>query len=182
MRHENGRVLVLSPLAVSVSRPSHSPEHFGIESFVSRDGQLPLGKNIILTNYEKLHLFDPKDFVGVVCDESGILKNYDGTLRGRITEFMKKLKYRLLCTATAAPNDYIELGTSSEALGELGYVDMLTRFFKTDQNTIKPMVYRNKGNNFAQLDERAKWRFKGHARVPFMRWVCSWARGHSQAL
>jgi hypothetical protein len=175
VRHENGRVLVLSPLAVSFQTLAQS-EHFGIESFVSRDGQLPLGKNIILTNYEKLHLFDPKDFVGVVCDESGILKNYDGTLRGRITEFMKKLKYRLLCTATAAPNDYIELGTSSEALGELGYVDMLTRFFKNDQNTIKPMVYRNKGNNFAQLDERAKWRFKGHARVPFMRWVCSWAR------
>ena len=75
----------------------------------------------------------------MVCDESGILKNYDGTLRGRITEFMKKLKYRLLCTATAAPNDYIELGTSSEALGELGYVDMLTRFFKNDQHTVKPM-------------------------------------------
>ena len=174
-RHENGRVLVLSPLAVSFQTLAQS-EHFGIESCVSRNGQLPLGKNIILTNYEKLHLFNPSDFVGVVCDESGILKNYDGTLRGRITEFMKKLKYRLLCTATAAPNDYIELGTSSEALGELGYVDMLTRFFKNDQHTIKPMVYRNHGNNFQQLDEAAKWRFKGHARIPFMRWVCSWAR------
>ena len=174
-RETNDRVLVLSPLAVSFQTLAQA-EHFGIEAHVSRDGALRLGQKIILTNYEKLHLFDPKDFTGVVCDESGILKNYDGTLRGRITEFMKKLKYRLLCTATAAPNDYIELGTSSEALGELGYVDMLTRFFKNDQHTIKPMVYRNKGNNFAQLDEHAKWRFKGHARIPFMRWVCSWAR------
>ncbi len=174
-RETNGRVLVLSPLAVSFQTLAQA-EHFGIEAHISRDGMLPLGQKIILTNYEKLHLFDPKDFAGVVCDESGILKNYDGTLRGRITEFMKKLHYRLLCTATAAPNDYIELGTSSEALGELGYVDMLTRFFKNDQHTIKPMVYRNKGNNFAQLVEHAKWIFKGHARIPFMRWVCFWAR------
>ena len=174
-RNENGRVLVLSPLAVSFQTQAQA-EHFGIDTYVSRDGSLPLGKNIVLTNYEKLHLFDPKDFVGVVCDESGILKNYDGKLRGRITEFMKKMKYRLLCTATAAPNDYIELGASSEALGELGYVDMLTRFFKNDQHTIKPMVYRNRGQNFEQLEDRAKWRFKGHARIPFMRWVCSWAR------
>jgi hypothetical protein len=89
---------------------------------------------------------------------------------------MRKLPYRLLCTATAAPNDYIELGTSSEALGELGHTDMLMRFFKNDQNTIKPTVYRHHGQNFAQLDERAKWRFKGHAEIPFWRWLCSWAR------
>jgi hypothetical protein len=83
---------------------------------------------------------------------------------------MKKMPYRLLCTATAAPNDYIELGTSSEALGELGYTDMLTRFFKNNQNTIQTMHFQNK------MNEGAKWRFKGHAEEPFWRWVCSWAR------
>jgi len=66
-----------------------------------------------------------------VADESSILKSFDGVRRGEITEFMRKLPYRLLCTATAAPNDYIELGTSSEALGELGHMDMLMRFSKT---------------------------------------------------
>ena len=81
-----------------------------------------------------------------------------------------------MCTATAAPNDYIALGTSSEALGELGYTDMLTRFFKNDQNTIKPMIYRHRGQSFERLEERAKWRFKGHAELPFWRWVSSWAR------
>ncbi len=82
----------------------------------------------------------------------------------------------MLTTATAAPNDYTELGTSSEALGALGYTDMLTRFFKNDQNTIKPMTYRHHGQNFAKLEDAAKWRFKGHAEQPFWRWVCSWAR------
>ena len=174
-RHANGRVLILSPLAVSLQTHLQA-EGFEIETVISRDGALPLGKNLILTNYEKLHLFNPSDFVGCVCDESSCLKNFDGKRKAAITEFMKKMKYRLLCTATAAPNDYTELGTSSEALGELGYMDMLMRFFKNDQNTIKPMTFRHRGQNFAQLDERSKWRFKGHARIPFMRWVCSWAR------
>jgi hypothetical protein len=73
------------------------------------------------------------DFAGCVCDESSILKNFEGTTKAAITEFMRKMRYRLLCTATAAPNDYIELGTSSEALGYLGYMDMLGQFFKNDQ-------------------------------------------------
>ena len=78
-----------------------------------------LYKGINITNYERVHYFNSNDFVGVICDESSILKNFNGTRRSQITEFMKKLPYRLLCTATAAPNDYIELGTSSEALGQL---------------------------------------------------------------
>jgi hypothetical protein len=174
VRKTNGRVLVLSPLAVS-AQTKREAERFGIDAYHSHS-EIPQDKKIILTNYDKLHLFDWKDFSGVVCDEASCLKNYDGARRKEITNFMRKLKYRLLCTATAAPNDYIELGTLSEALGELGYMDMLMRFFKNDHNTIRPMVYRHKGNSFAQLDDKAKWRFKGHAEVPFWQWVCSWAR------
>lgn len=173
VRHTNGRVLILTPLAVS-HQTIREAQKFYIEAYRSHDGCAQPG--ITVTNYERLHLFDPADFQGVVCDESSILKNFDGALRGRITAFMRKLKYRLLCTATAAPNDYTELGTSSEALGHLGHVDMLQRFFKNDQNTVKPMMYRNKGQNFQQRAERAKWRFKGHAEEAFWRWVCSWAR------
>lgn len=174
VRYTNGRVMVLSPLAVS-AQTKREADRFGIEAYHSH-GELPSGHKIILTNYEKLHLFNWQDFAGVVCDESSCLKSFEGTRRKEITEFMRRLEYRLLCTATAAPNDYIELGTSSEALGELGYMDMLMRFFKNDQNTIRPMAYRNRGKNFAQLDEKSKWRFKGHAEVPFWQWVCSWAR------
>jgi hypothetical protein len=129
-----------------------------------------------VTNYESLHNFNPVDFAGVVCDESSILKSFDGIRRGEITDFMRQVQFALLCTATAAPNDYIELGTSSEALGELGYTDMLTRFFVNDQNVIKPMVYRHRGTNFQMITERNKWRFKGHAMEAFWKWVSSWAR------
>ena len=178
-RHTNGRILVLSPLAVSFQTLAQS-EQFGIEARISRDGSLPREHKIVLTNYERLHLFNPSDFSAVVCDESGILKNFDGILRGRITEFMKHLRYRLLCTATAAPNEYMELGTSSEAIGELGYMDMLMRFFKNDQRTIRPMRYTGHGSPRSSQPEGKehtdKWRFKGHAEIPFWRWVCSWAR------
>jgi hypothetical protein len=164
VRHTNGRVLILAPLAVS-QQFVHEGERFGIAVRRSTDGKARPG--ITVTNYERLHYFDPADFVGVVCDESSILKSFDGVLRGRITSFMRRLRYRLLATATAAPNDYTELGTSSEALGYLGHVDMLNRFFKNDLNN----------SNLGRAHRKSmRWRFKGHAEDPFWRWVCSWAR------
>lgn len=176
VRHTGRPVLVLTPLAVSFQAVQEA-QKFGIEATRTAQGRVHPGINV--TNYERLHHFDPADFAGVVCDESSILKSFDGAYRLAITEFMKKVPYRLLDTATAAPNDYIELGTSSEALGELGYTDMLTRFFKNDQNTIRPMRYTGHGApRGTPLDEHRsdKWRFKGHAEQQFWRWVCSWAR------
>lgn len=167
-RRENKNVLVLTPLAVSY-QTLREGEKFDIECKRSIDGIVHNG--ITVTNYERLSYFNPSDFVAVVCDESSILKNFSGVRRGEITEFMKKMKYRLLCTATASPNDYIELGTSSEALGELGYMDMLNVFFKNDQNTCDTRRHwATTGGG------RPKWRFKKHAQEPFWKWVCSWAR------
>ena len=172
--HTNRPVINFAPLAVT-RQTLREAEKFGIEAYISLDGKVRPGINI--ANYERIHLFDPNDFSGMVCDESSILKSFDGIRRKQITEFMKKMRYRLLLTATAAPNEYIEVGTSSEALGYLGYVDMLSRFFKNDQgNSIKPMIVRHSGRDFAKMEESAKWRFKGHAEQPFWRWVCSWAR------
>jgi hypothetical protein len=163
VRHTNGRVLIMTPLAVS-AQTQREADKFGVEAKVSRDGSLPA--RIVITNYERLHYFDSSDFVGAVCDESSILKNFDGATRAAITEFMRLLPYRLLCTATAAPNDYIELGTSSEALGELGFSDVLSRFFKKTEKT------------WTRRDEyRGEiYRFRGHAERDFWRWVCSWSR------
>ena len=163
-RHTNGRVLILTPLAVAAQFVTEG-EKFWIRVTRSSDGTAHDG--ITVTNYERLHLFKPADFAGVVCDESSILKSFDGARRGEITAFMRKVRYRLLATATAAPNDYTELGTSSEALGYLGHMDMLNRFFKNDLNNSAT------GRMRGQV---VKWRFKGHAELPFWRWVCSWAR------
>lgn len=160
----NKPTLILTPLAVT-AQFEREGEKFGIECKRSKDGRVK-GENTV-TNYEQLHKFDWKDFGAVVCDESSILKSFDGALKNEITEFMKKVPYRLLATATAAPNDYIELGTSSEALGYLGFVDMLNMFFKNDlNNSATRRMY----------GEAPKWRFKGHAEDKFWRWVTSWAR------
>lgn len=157
-------VLILAPLAVS-AQTVREAEKFGIDVERSRDGAFT--SDIAITNYERLHLFDPSAFGGVVLDESSILKNFDGARRTELTRFMRKVPYRLLATATAAPNDYHELGTSSEALGYLGYTDMLHRFFVNNLNN-------NNGRRF--YGEQPKWRFRGHAETPFWRWVVSWAR------
>ncbi len=111
----------------------------------------------------------------MVCDESSAIKAFDGARRAAVTEFLRTIPYRLLATATAAPNDYIELGTSSEALGVMGQVDMLNRFFKNDQNTSDRNAH---WRGFAAPRElrQQQWRFKGHAQIPFWRWVCGWAR------
>lgn len=164
IRKTNKPVLILTPLAVS-AQTEREAEKFGIESIRSRDGKP--GKGITITNYQQLCKFNHDDFAGVVCDESSILKSFDGALRHDITQFMRKVPYRLLATATAAPNDYTEIGTSSEALGQLGYIDMLNMFFVNDRN------------NSAQrrtYGEAPEWRFKGHAELRFWQWVCSWAR------
>lgn len=166
-KHTNKPVLCLLPLAVAEQTLAESRK-FGIDAVRSKDGTLPNRACVVLANYERLHLFNPDDFGGVDCDESSILKSFDGARRLEITQFMRKVPYRLLCTATAAPNDYIELGTSSEALGELGYMDMLNRFFKNDQN--------NSATGRGTFGNQNQWRFKGHAEEPFWRWVASWAR------
>lgn len=107
---------------------------------------------------------------GLLVHNSSAIKSFDGKRRAQVTEFMRTIPYRLLCTATAAPNDYVELGTSSEALGVMGAVDMMGRFFKNDQNTVD-----TKGKFKGYSAPRA-YTFKGHAEIPFFRWVCSWAR------
>ena len=171
VRKENRPVLVLTPLAVAQQTIRES-EKFGIEAHRT-SGQVHPGINV--TNYEKLHLFDPADFCACVCDEASAIKAFDGKRRAQVTEFMRMMPYRLLATATAAPNDYIELGTASEALGVMGQVDMLNRFFKNDQNTIDQRGHWA-GFSAPRKLVQPHWRFKGHAEIPFFRWVCSWGR------
>ena len=167
VHHHTGKpVLILTPLAVGPQMVAESVK-FGHDAARSRDGSIPAP--IVVTNYEQLAKFDPARFGGVVCDESSILKSFDGTTRAAVTEFMRRTPYRLLATATAAPNDWTELGTSSEALGGLGYMDMLSRFFTNKQRSTSS---RGRGSG----GEGVAWRLKGHAEQPFWRWVASWAR------
>jgi hypothetical protein len=187
IEHTNKPVLLLTPLAVT-RQTSREADKFGIEATCSSDGKHAGG--IVIANYERLHYFDPNNFAGVVCDESGILKSYQGATRNAITRFLAKMPYRLLCTATPSPNDFIELGTSSEALGEISYSDMLKRFFRQLDDKGQKKELREQGeaeslisidpNYFKKLAFRVsqsigQWRLKHHAAKSFWRWVASWA-------
>lgn len=189
VRRKTGKpVLIVTPLAVS-NQTEREADKFGIEAKRSQDGIVRSG--IVITNYERLHNFNSNDFSGLVCDESSILKSFSGVTRKQITRFVAKMPYRLLCTATAAPNDYIELGTSSEALGELGYSEMLKLFFQQLDDKGQKKENRQQGeaerlmevdpNYFKKLAFRisqtiGQWRLKHHAIQSFWRWVSSWAR------
>jgi hypothetical protein len=160
-QHTSGKVLILTPIAVG-HQFKQEGEKFGIGCNISRDGR-PAG-DITVTNYERLHHFNPTDYVGVVCDESSILKNYKGQTQRAVTDFLRKMPYRLCCTATPAPNDPIELGTTSEAIGDMGAMDMLGTFFKNNEKSLHPAFI------------GSKWTFKPHAETAFWQWVSTWAR------
>jgi hypothetical protein len=161
IQHTNKTVLIITPLAVAFQFIKEA-EKFGIDDIsYSKDGKYK--SKIVVCNYERLEHFNSTDFDCVLLDESSILKNFDGAIKNHITSFLKKVKYRFLFTATPSPNDYIELGTSSEALGYLGYMDMLTKFFKNNNNSIDP---KHAGS---------EWYLKPHAENDFWQWVASWS-------
>jgi len=163
----NKPVLIITPLAVAAQHLKEA-EKFGIPDVThTRDGKYK-GK-IVLINYERLHYLNSSDFDCVILDESSILKNFDGAIKNQINSFLKKVNYRYLFTATPSPNDYIELGTSSEALGYLGYMDMLGKFFKNNQNNVAKI------SQISKARQGESFYLKPHAENDFWQWVASWS-------
>lgn len=159
----NKPVLILTPLAVAFQFLKEA-EAIGIDDIChTHDGKYD--KKIVVCNYERLHHLNPDEFAAVLLDESSILKNFDGKIRDQVVAFIKRVQYRLLSTATPSPNDFIELGNSSEALGYMGYMDMLGRFFKTNQNSVD--------SNNRNIGE--KFYLKPHAERDFFAWVNQWS-------
>lgn len=155
VENTGGKVLILTPLAVA-KQTVREGNKFGIEVTLCRSQQ-DVKEGINITNYEMLHKFDAEEFTGVVLDESSILKSFSGKMRNEIIENFKNTPYRLACTATPAPNDYMELGNHAEFLGVMSRTEMLAMYFIHDGG------------------DTSKWRLKGHADDKFWEWVSSWA-------
>ena len=153
--HEGGQILIVAPLAVA-AQTCREGATFGIEVNKARNAD-ELQDGINITNYEMLQHFEGVDFSGVVLDESSILKSYTGAIRNQIISMFKFTPFKLACTATPSPNDYMELGNHSEFLGCMDRSEMLAMFFIHD------------GGN------TSKWRLKGHAASKFWDWVSTWA-------
>jgi hypothetical protein len=154
-QHTGGDALILAPLAVA-RQTQQEGRKFGIDVTVCR-APADLVPGINVTNYDLLHKFDLSRFAGVVLDESSILKHIASKTRGELIETLRHTPYKLCCTATPSPNDYVELGGHAEFLGVLSQSEMLATFFHHD------------GGN------TSKWYLKQHARTDFWRWVASWA-------
>lgn len=148
-------VLIVAPLAV-VDQTRREGNKFGVDIRIcaSQDDVRP---GIIITNYEKLDHFVANQFIGVVLDESSILKSYSGKIRNQIIDCFRETPYKLACTATPAPNDYMELGNHSEFVGVMTRAEMLSCFFCHDGG------------------DTSKWRLKGHAESLYWQWMASWA-------
>jgi len=155
-RKLNKPVLILAPLAVS-KQTEREGKKFGIAVKVASSDIEVRKHGVYVTNYEKLQHFDPSRFGGVVLDESSILKSFTGSTRNLLIEKFSNTPMKLCCTATPAPNDFMELGNHSEFLGVLTRTEMLSTFFVHDGG------------------DTAKWRLKGHAEEEYWKWICQWA-------
>lgn len=153
-RLTDGDVLMLAPLAVS-AQTVREASSLGCEITICRS-QDDVRPGLNITNYEMLHKFEPAKFKGVVLDESSILKSFTGKIRTELIESFALTPYRLACTATPAPNDYMEIGNHAEFLGVMSRAEMLSMFFVHDGG------------------ETQKWRLKGHAEDVFWKWVANW--------
>lgn len=155
LRHTGQPVLILAPLAVAVQTAGEGAQ-IGVDVTVCRDGSDVNDRGVNITNYDRLHRFDPSIFGGVVLDESSIIKHHDAKSFGLLTAAFRDTPFRLPATATPAPNDWTELGTHAEFLGICTRAEMLAEFFTHDGG------------------DTSVWRLKGHAREQFWRWVVAW--------
>lgn len=155
---ETGKpVLMLAPLGVTGQHFSEAAK-FGFEEVAICRSAEDIRTGLNLCNYERLHLFDPSAFGGLILDESSIIKNFSGVMTRRLMEFGGAIPFKLACTATPAPNDHMELGQHAQFLGVMSSSEMLSRWFIADQS------------------EMGRYRLKRHAINSFWNWVASWAR------
>lgn len=181
VRQTNRPVLILTPLAVAPQFVREG-EKFGVGVTNCRDGKIG-GAGVYAANYERLHLFDPAVFGGAVLDESSIIKHWTGATQKAVTRFLSKMPYRLLGTATPAPNDFVEMGTTSEALGDLTHSEMLSTFFRQLSDDEKKLratnaddIIHSKRLSWRVIQSMGQWSLKAHAFEPFWKWVSTWAR------
>jgi superfamily II DNA or RNA helicase len=153
--HTGGDVIIVAPLCVAQQTVEEAAK-FGITvNYCRSDDEVVPG--ITITNYEMLDHFDLTGFAGVVLDESSILKSHTSKTREQLVQSFRDTPYKLSCTATPSPNDYIELGNQADFLGVMSAQEMLATFFTHDGG------------------DTSKWRLKGHGKVKFWEWMATWS-------
>jgi hypothetical protein len=153
----NAKALIWTPLAVA-GQTKRRAERWGYEARVIRD-QSEAGPDINICNYDRRDKIDTSAFGVVSCDEASILKSFTGKTTRALIEAHRGARFKLVATATPAPNDHMELGNYAEFLEVMAANEMLSRFFINDTSTASQ-----------------EWRLKGHAVKAFWDWMSSWTR------
>lgn len=164
VKHTGRPVLILTPLAVGPQTVEEGKK-FGVKATLCRSMASVDPRGVNVTNYQKLldkqgglsANFDPAAFAGIVLDESSILKSYTGKTKQVLIDAFRSTPFRLACTATPAPNDYLELGNHAQFLGVMDSNEMISRWFINDAAHV------------------GRYRLKKHAEEDYWRWVASWA-------
>lgn len=152
----NGNVLIVAPLSV-VKQTAREAKKFDICTVNICREQEDVKDGINITNYEIVEKFNAEDFVAVVLDESSILKSFTSKTTADFTQRFHRTPYKLLCTATIAPNDFTEIGTSAEFLGIMSRTEMLATYFVHDGG------------------KTSDWRLKKAGINKFWEWFATWA-------
>lgn len=167
-----GKCLVVAPLSVARQTIREAVKIGIMVNFAHDHRALKDGINI--TNYELIDNFTG-DVDSIVLDESSILKSVSGKIKRKLIETFRGVRHKLCCTATPAPNDYIEIGNHAHFLEVCTHQEMLAMFFinanKEHTFEIDGKLLIKKGSNAGGTE----WRIKHHAEEKFFEWMSSWA-------
>ena len=155
----DGKGLILAPLAVARQTIAEAALMGVGVTYVHDQAEADAAPTqIMICNYDRLHLLDASKYLAVALDESSILKAFSGKTKRALVKMFKHTLYRLSLSATPAPNDINELCNHAEFLGIMSSNEMRSTFFINDNRGIFQ-----------------KYRLKKHAESAFYEWLASWA-------
>ena len=161
LQHEGGKALIVLPLGVRQEFRRDAVQLLGMEEprYITSPSEATEVGKIYLTNYERVRdgEIDPKDFTACVLDEAAVLRSFGSKTYQTFLPKFKGVKYKLVATATPAPNRLKELIHYAGFLEVMDTGQALTRFFQRDST---------KANNLTLYP---------HKEEEFWLWVSSWA-------
>lgn len=161
LRHEGGKALIVLPLGVRQEFKRDAVQLLGLEEprYITSAEEATEDGKIYLTNYERVRDgdIDPSLFAACVLDEAAVLRSFGSKTYQTFLPKFKGVKYKLVATATPAPNRLKELIHYSGFEEVMDTGQALTRFFQRDST---------KANNLTLYP---------HKEEEFWLWVSTWA-------
>ena len=132
-----GKALIVCPLGVKQEFTRDAIKVLGYEApeYVRNMEEVKAAKtNTVITNYERVRDGDiePRYFMATSLDEASVLRSYGSKTYQTFLAKFKGVPYKLVCTATPAPNKYKELIHYAGYLEVMDTGQALTRFFQRD--------------------------------------------------